>query len=205
MKTRYFSSFTKCLALSGVVAVSSAAHAVHLTTLTLSPSLEHVLPGNSVSYLGSVGTNTDCGLVSSYASSLTSAGGPSGSTHTLTPSGSPVNGPLSYNYTLDIFVPDGSDTGTYPVIVGASFAASGCTSGSKNANATLHVIAGNCPAGGNWSLQEALGPDDPFDKNGDGHICTKDIPGKGEGNSANRKGASDVGHLDGHNHKDNNN
>lgn len=57
-----------------------------------------------------------------------------------------------------------------------------------------------CPLG--WFVQRALGPDDPFDKNDNGIICTKDIPGEGNGNSGQREGTEEVGHVPGHNHKD---
>jgi len=192
--------------VTGLFAVSTTASAVHLTTISIAPSEVTVVAGDVANFSGTVGTNIDCGpAVSSYGSTLTSAGGPVGSFLTLDPTGSPVNGPLSYSYDLTVDVPGDAAVGSYPVTVNAAFAASGCISGSKNASATLHVLAGMCPAGGDWFLQKALGPDDPFDKNGDGWICSKPIPGMGEGNSANRSGAVDEGHLDGHNHKDNNN
>ena len=57
-----------------------------------------------------------------------------------------------------------------------------------------------CPEG--WTTQGALGPNDPFDQNGNGIICTKDIPGEGSGNSSRRAGSEEVGHVPGHNHKD---
>lgn len=59
----------------------------------------------------------------------------------------------------------------------------------------------SCPEG--WTLQ-AVPPGDPYDKNDNGVICTKDIPGEGEGNSANsQRGDGQTGfHVDGHNHKD---
>jgi hypothetical protein len=64
-----------------------------------------------------------------------------------------------------------------------------------------------CPQGGGWFTQSATSPDDPWDTNGDGTICTRNMPEKaqGDGNSANRAGAADEGHVPGHNHKDNNN
>lgn len=64
--------------------------------------------------------------------------------------------------------------------------------------ATAHVEP--CPPG--WSLGPAQGPTDPFDKNGNGVICEKDIPGEGLGNSGQRQGAEEVGHVPGHNEKD---
>lgn len=60
-----------------------------------------------------------------------------------------------------------------------------------------------CPPG--WGFQFALGASDPYDNNGDGLICTKDIPGSGNGNSGQRAESEEVGHVPGHNHKDNNN
>jgi hypothetical protein len=49
-----------------------------------------------------------------------------------------------------------------------------------NTNLTVHV--GACPQGGGWTLQPAA-PGNPYDKNGDGFICTKVIPGAGNGNT----------------------
>jgi len=64
--------------------------------------------------------------------------------------------------------------------------------------------SGTCPEG--WSEYAALGPDDPFDTNGDGIICIKELPNaNGLGNSGQRAGTEDVGHVPGHNHKDNSN
>jgi hypothetical protein len=40
-----------------------------------------------------------------------------------------------------------------------------------------------CPQGGGWTLQ-AVAPGNQYDKNADGFICTKDVPGKpGKGNT----------------------
>ena len=50
-----------------------------------------------------------------------------------------------------------------------------------------------CPQGGGWTLQ-AVAPGNQYDKNADGFICTKDVPGKpGKGNTGS-----------GFNNKDNN-
>lgn len=58
-----------------------------------------------------------------------------------------------------------------------------------------------CPEG--WFLQ-AVPSGDLFDKNDNGLVCTKNIPGDGDGNSANsQRGDGQTGfHVDGHNHKD---
>lgn len=60
-----------------------------------------------------------------------------------------------------------------------------------------------CPPG--WDLQ-FVPPGSIYDKNNDGRICTKDVPGEGDGNSANsQRNPGQTGfHTDGHNHKDNN-
>lgn len=65
---------------------------------------------------------------------------------------------------------------------------------------TAFAHADRCPAG--WSVDFAQGPTDPFDQNGNGIICMKDIPGEGKGNSGQREGTAEVGHVPGHNEKD---
>lgn len=59
-----------------------------------------------------------------------------------------------------------------------------------------------CPTG--W-FAETVPDGDLYDANGDNRICTKALPGDGEGNSANsQRGDGQTGfHVDGHNHKDN--
>jgi len=192
-------------ALLSLCLFSGTAMAIHLTSLTVTPSNIYAFPGETVQYSGTVGTTSDCSGLSTYGTTLSVSGEPTGAATTFTPTGSNEGDSSPYGYTLDIEVPTDAAPGTYPLQVTAYFSFYGNCDGYRYAYTTLSVLAGNCPSGGNWDIQPALGPNDVFDMNGDGFICTKILPGSGEGNSANRNGAADVGHVDGHNHKDNNN
>lgn len=196
------------MAFSGILFLnlySGDASALHLTSVSVNPASIIALPGETVQFSGSVDASTDCSSFTSYATSLSVSGEPPGSLTTFTPTGSNTDDPTPYGYTLDIEVPADTATGTYPIVVTAAFFGTACDEGQTPVYTSLIILAGSCPAGGSWFLQPALGVDDVFDMNGDGYICTKDIPGQGAGNSANRRGSADVGHVDGHNHKDNNN
>jgi hypothetical protein len=197
-----------CTAVAGFLSLglfSGEAIATHETSVTFTPATVFALPGETAEYGGAVDAFSSCSSFTSYATSLALAGEPVGSIVTFTPTGSNTNDATPYGYTLDIEVPGDADAGTYPLGVTVSFTGTPCGDGQTTEYASLIVLAGNCPMGGDWYLQPALGPNDVYDMNGDGYICSKDNPGKGKGNSANRKGAADVGHVDGHNHKDNNN
>jgi hypothetical protein len=82
------------------------------------------------------------------------------------------------------------------------FAATVATAGMVGLAPAANASGCSCPPGG---VEQDVPAGDIFDKNGDGVICTKDIPGAGEGNSANsQRGTGQNGfHTDGHNHKDN--
>ena len=71
------------------------------------------------------------------------------------------------------------------------------------ATTSAQAAPSECPTG--WVVQ-GVPSNSIFDKNGDGTICTNDIPGNGAGNSLNsqRNPGQPGFHLDGHNHKDNN-
>ena len=58
-----------------------------------------------------------------------------------------------------------------------------------------------CPHG--W-VEQDIGTVDPYDRNGNGFICTKDLPGQalGSGNSSRSAGSEDGGHVPGHVHQD---
>ena len=90
-------------------------------------------------------------------------------------------------------------------IVRATSTASGILHNNPDADGTFTVTeelsgpvavapqAHYCPQGGGWTLQ-AVAPGNQYDKNADGFICTKDVPGKpGKGNTGS-----------GFNNKDNN-
>jgi len=197
-----------CTIVAGVLSLSlfsGPVMALHLTSITVNPSNIYALPGETVQYSGTVGAATTCSSFTAYSTTLSVAGEPAGAVTTFTPPGTNVDEETSYNYTLDIEVPGDAIPGLYPLQVTAHFWIDPCENGDRSDFTTLTVLAGNCPSGGSWDIQPALGPNDVYDMNGDGFICTKILPGSGEGNSANRNGAADAGHVDGHNHKDNNN
>jgi hypothetical protein len=90
-------------------------------------------------------------------------------------------------------------------IVRATSTANGILHDNPDADDTFTVTKGlsgpvvvapqtrSCPHGGGWALQ-AVAPGNQYDKNADGFICTKDVPGKpGKGNTGS-----------GFNNKDNN-
>src|SRR5436190_14911728 len=84
------------LLLAGLAALAigvSPAFATHLTSLTATPATVSVGPGQTATYTGTVGTNTDCGVISSYGFTLSQTGAPAGSTVTFTPSSAAPNGP----------------------------------------------------------------------------------------------------------------
>jgi hypothetical protein len=197
--------FTAFAGLLFVGLYSGEATALHLTSASVNPASIFALPGETVQYSGSVDASTECSSFTSYATSLSVAGEPAGALTTFTPTGSNTDDSTPYGYTLDIEVPIDAPTGTYPLGVTVDFFGTPCETGQTTVYTSLIVLAGRCPSGGNWFLTPALDPNDVFDMNGDGFICTKEIPGEGKGNSANREGGADVGHVDGHNHKDNNN
>jgi len=184
---------------------NQGATATHLTSVTIGPDPVLVVAGGTASFSGTV--DGTAGFSDNYATSSTISGEPAGSTISLSTSGTPQGAAQPYAYTLDIGVPAGAAPGSYTITITTCFTHDFFTDDlCRSASATLFVLAGACPTGDSWSVQQALGSADPFDKNGDGWICTKNIPNaNGEGNSANRNGAAGVGHVDGHNHKDNNN
>jgi hypothetical protein len=134
------------LLLAGVVALAigvSPAFATHLTSLTATPATQSVDPGQTATYTGTVGTTTDCGVISSYGFALSQTGAPAGSTVTFTPASGAPNGPLSVNYTLDIAVPTTATPGTYPISIQSYFSDQGlgqCVDGSRFANVSLDVV-----------------------------------------------------------------
>lgn len=123
--------------------------------------------------------------VNDYDAATLDCPGPNTRTESLTIPGDAPTGPSTLTVNVAEFTAGGGfdDTADQPIL-----------------------IVGACPSGGSWVMEPALGADDPYDKNADGLICTKLVEGKGNSANSQRGGgtADDVGHIDGHNHKDNN-
>lgn len=112
----------------------------------------------------------------------------------------------SHSFVHTMTVPAGTAYGLYDlrVFTEENFFGSWCCGQTAVQAQVIQVLAGSCPPDDpSWFL-EPVGPDGMFDKNGDGYICTKNV--EGQGNSANtNRGPGQTGyHVDGHNHKDNN-
>lgn len=106
--------------------------------------------------------------------------------------------------TAQLTVPSDAPFGVQPLTVNVAEFTAG--NGFDQTDTTsVYIAGGNCPDG--WEFQGSTGANDPYDTNGDGLICTKDVSGAGNSANSQRKGgaAADSGHIDGHNHKDNNN
>lgn len=176
-------------------------------SLSLTPDNVWAMAGDTAEYEGFVSGR--CRRRFKQPSDLFAGGDLLGAVYTLDPTGSVDAGARNYAYGLMVDIPPAAAFGTYDVEVKAVFSAvrRRCRGAELKRSALLHIVAGFCPGGNGagWFFQRALSEDDPFDKNQDGWICTQINNGQGEGNSANRKGAEEEGHVDGHNHKDNNN
>jgi hypothetical protein len=181
------------VATAGLVATASA---THLTSITVNESNVTVAPGHTASYTGIV-NNTSDSPECLYGWTMSLTGAPTGSTVTFTPASEPFGTAQGdHGYTLDIQVPAGTVGGVYPLTITATWDGGSSTCSlnppSRAVNTNLTVKVGACPQGGGWSLQPA-GSGNPYDKNADGWICSKQIPGNGIGNTGN-----------GQNNKDNN-
>ena len=107
--------------------------------------------------------------------------------------------------TESLTIPANAPTGTTQLTVNVAEFVAGNGFDDETSQA-IYIAAGACPPEEDgWFYEPALSAADPYDKNGDGLICTKLVGGKGNSLNSQRDGGSagDVGHLDGHNHKDN--
>jgi hypothetical protein len=128
-------------ALCALVFVATAS-ATHLTSFSLGPASVSIGPGGTATYTGTVGTNTDCGLISTYGFNLSATGAPAGSTVTFTPQSAPPNGPLSVPFTMTVQVPSTAAVGSYTVVANVDFTGGngGCVLGSRQASVGLDVV-----------------------------------------------------------------
>lgn len=196
-------------ALCTLIGVAPAT-ATHATSVTVDQASVVIPAGATATATGEVNAECGPGFGNAYGWTIEASGAPAGTTATFDPASSP-GGPGNdlTSFTLDLDVPDGTPAGTYPIDVTVTFDDDlnncGFNAGDTRTDTfDLIVLAGDCPKGGDWSLQQ-VGDGDIFDANGDGFICTKLVQGKGNSANSQRGGGQTGTHADGHNHKDNNN
>lgn len=189
------------LATFGVIAFAPKAEA-SVTGVTITSPVVPALYGTAPTSVD-ITFDLDVSHTSNYCATVQVVG-----VNTVSQTLGVLTGGGTTTHTVTVPIPAGTPAGAYDAQVRVD--EFDCLVGFSQTDTNTGVVliaAGNCPSGG-WVI-EAAAAGDLFDANGDGFICTKVLPAgsKGDGNSANtQRGTGQTGfHVDGHNHKDNNN